>query len=141
MKRAYITITVCVAVTALFAVPQVSGQSVMRNSGDARSSSPDSSKAGTSSVDDTTLKKAARAFPRIRQINLKVQEKLKETSGTQEQREVLDQAHNQETAITRQGAKLIAIRALRPSSPSTCDKRRIPHVPCKFATYASESNR
>jgi uncharacterized protein DUF4168 len=86
----------------LFAVPQVRGQSVLRNSGDARSSSPDSSKAGTSSVDDTTLKKAARAFPRIRQINLKVQEKLKETSGTQEQREVLDQAHNQETAITRQ---------------------------------------
>ena len=102
MKRAYITITVCVAVTAMFTVPQVRGQSVMRNSGDARSSSQGSSKAGTSSVDDTTLKKAARAFPRIRQINLKVQEKLKETSGTQEQREVLDQAHNQETAITRQ---------------------------------------
>jgi|GraSoi2013_115cm_1033766.scaffolds.fasta_scaffold03258_2 TolA-binding protein len=102
MKRASITITICFALTALFAVPQVSAQSVMRNSEDARSSSPGSSKAETSSVDDTTLKKAARAFPRIRQINLKVQEKLKETSGTQEQREVLDQAHNQETAITRQ---------------------------------------
>jgi hypothetical protein len=102
MKRAYITITICFAVTALFAVPQVRAQSVMRNSEDARSSSPGSSKAATSSVDDATLKKVARAFPRIRQINLKIQEKLKETRGTQEQREVLDQAHSQETAIARQ---------------------------------------
>jgi len=64
MKRAYITITVCVAVTALFTVPQVRGQSVMRNSGDARSSSQGSSKAGTSSVDDTTLKKKRRSLDR-----------------------------------------------------------------------------
>jgi hypothetical protein len=102
MKRASITITICFALTALFAVPQVRAQSVMRNSEDARSSNPGSSKAETSSVDDATLKKAAHAFPRIRQINLKIREKLKETRGTQEQREVLNQAHNQETMIVRE---------------------------------------
>ena len=100
MKRASITINICFALTMLFAVPQAKAQSVTRNG--AGSSSPSSSKAETLSVDDATLKKAAHAFPRIRQINLKIRERLKETEGTQEQREVVNQAHDQETMIVRQ---------------------------------------
>ena len=97
MKRASITLNICFALTMLFAVavPQAKAQSVTRNG--AGLSNPE-----TSSVDDATLKKAAHAFPRIRQINLKIRERLKETEGTQKQREVVSQAHDQETMIVRQ---------------------------------------
>jgi hypothetical protein len=85
------------------ATPQtMNPYSAIRSDGHALSGRGASAAPPTPTVNDASLKKAARAFPKIRQINLKVQEKLKAKPAAQERQHILSQAREQEMMIVRQ---------------------------------------
>jgi hypothetical protein len=104
MKR-LVAATACVALMSFFwasaATPQTMNPYNPTRSDGYALSGRGASAAPTPTVDDASLKKAARAFPKIRQINLKVREKLKETPAAQQQH-ILSQAREQEMMIVRQ---------------------------------------
>lgn len=133
--KCLITATVSLALTVLFAAP-LTAQTANPNDATRPSNqlkNPGMPTAPAPTVDDATLKKAARAFPKIRQINLKVQEKLKETPGTHEQSEILNQARNQEITIVRQ-------EGIDPNLYNEVMRQvdRDPAIKAKFASYVKQ---
>jgi hypothetical protein len=119
----------------LFGISLFSGAQCITEAADSPPASTTSRQAEQPNIDDATLKKAAVAFPRVRQINVETSQALTQTSSEKERQQILAQAQSKQMTIVRNVG--ISVDQYNQVIQSV---RNDPVLQTKFASYVKAAN-